>query len=143
MDGRVRDIVQSVIPDSVFIVEIVVRGHQGTRVVEVYLDGDEALGIGQIGQYGRQVGAMMEEEEVIRGQYSLNVSSPGADRPLRVARQFPKHVGRMLAVKQVNGESIKGQLASADSESLVLTVGKEDVRLVFQDIEEAVVVLPW
>lgn len=143
MDARIQEIVEAIIPESVYLVEVIVRGRQGSRVVEVYLDSDEGMGIKDLASYSRQVGARLEEEDVVRGHYTLNVSSPGADRPLRVPRQFPKHVGRTLAVDRLEGESVKGELAGVDSEALTLRVGKEDVRLAFSEIKEALVVLPW
>lgn len=144
MVDRVRKIVETVVPlDEVYIVDIVVRGRQGSRVVEVYLDSDDGVGLDQLASYSREVGFLLEAEDVIKGRYRLNVSSPGADRPMTLPRQMRKHVGRTLAVKQGEGDSVEGVLKAADEEGIVLKKGKQEVRLAFDTIQEARVVLPW
>lgn len=144
MVDRVRKIVETVVPlDEVYIVDIVVRGRQGSRVVEVYLDSDDGVGLDQLASYSREVGFLLEAEDVIKGHYRLNVSSPGADRPMTLPRQMRKHVGRTLAVKQGEGDSVEGVLKAADEEGIVLKKGKQEVRLAFDTIQEARVVLPW
>lgn len=144
MVDRVRKIVETVVPlDEVYIVDIVVRGRQGSRVVEVYLDSDDGVGLDQLASYSREAGFLLEAEDVIKGHYRLNVSSPGADRPMTLPRQMRKHVGRTLAVKQGEGDSVEGVLKAADEEGIVLKKGKQEVRLAFDTIQEARVVLPW
>ncbi len=141
---RVRKIVETVVPmDEVYIVEIVVRGRQGSRVVEVFLDSDEGVGLDQLASYSREVGFLLEAEEIVKGHYRLNVSSPGADRPIRMPRQMKKHVGRKLAVKSSEGDSVEGVLKAADDDGITLKRGKEEVKLAFETIQEARVVLPW
>lgn len=144
MVDRVRKIVETVVPmDEVYIVEIVVRGRQGSRVVEVFLDSDEGVGLDQLASYSREVGFLLEAEEIVKGHYRLNVSSPGADRPIRMPRQMKKHVGRKLAVKSSEGDSVEGVLKAADDDGITLKRGKEEVKLAFETIQEARVVLPW
>ncbi|NNE70248.1 MAG: ribosome maturation factor RimP, partial [Rhodothermales bacterium] len=125
------------------IVDIVVRGRQGSRVVEVFLDSDDGIGLDQLASFSREVGFLLEAEDVIKGKYRLNVSSPGADRPLTLPRQMRKHVGRKLSVKREEGKPVQGVLQSADDEGITLKKGKEEVRLAFDSIQEARVVLPW
>ncbi len=145
---RVRKIVETVIPkDEVYIVEIVVRGRQGSRVVEVFLDSDDGVGLDHLASYSREVGFLLEAEEIVKGHYRLNVSSPGADRPIRLPRQMKKHVGRKLAATSSAGDSVEGVLKAADNDSITLSLKKgkvkEEVKLAFETIQEARVVLPW
>ena len=144
IEDRIGGLVESVIPgDSVYLVEVVVRGRQGSRVVEVYLDSDGGMGVDELARYSREVGFLLEAEDLVKGKYRLDVSSPGADRPLRLPRQLPKHVGRTLAVRTESGEELKGVLKEASAGRLVLAGNGEDVALDFDRIQEAKVVLPW
>lgn len=144
MVDRVRMTVETVIPmDEVYIVEIVVRGRQGSRLIEVFLDSDEGVGLDHLASYSREVGFLLEAEEIVKGHYRLNVSSPGADRPIRLPRQMKKHVGRKLAVTGIEGDSVVGFLEAADDDGITLKKGKEKVKLAFETIQEARVVLPW
>lgn len=133
--------------DEVYIVEIVVRGRQGSRLVEVFLDSDEGVGLDYLAAYSREIGFLLEAEEIVKGRYRLNVSSPGADRPIRLPRQMKKHVGRKLAVTSGEGDPVEGVLVAADDNGITLTLKKgkvkEEVKLAFETIQEARVVLPW
>jgi len=140
---RVLEIVHTVVPEGpVYVVEVQLRGRSGSRVVDVYLDSDEGLNVDDMARFSREIGFLLEAEDVIAGAYRLNVSSPGADRPLRLPRQFGKHLGRTLELSR-EGESVRGVLQAADAESLTLRMGEKDLRVAFNEIGEARVVLPW
>ena len=143
IEDRIRGIAQSVIADGTFVVDIIVRGRQGSRVVEVFLDSDTGLGVDELARYSREIGFLLEAEELVKGRYRLNVSSPGADRPIRMLRQLVKHTGRTLAVKMDDGSTVQGVLKEAKNDQVVLTQKSGDVTLDFKRIEEAQVVLPW
>lgn len=126
-----------------FLVHVHVRGHRGTRVVEVYVDGDEDFGLDDVATVSRELGFLMDVEDVVDGAYKLEVSSPGADHPLTQPRQFMKNVGRPLRVT-VGSEKIEGELTTATDDGIeVARAGKEPLRLPYADIEEAKVLLPW
>jgi ribosome maturation factor RimP len=141
---KVLDIVRTIVPEGpVYVVEVQVRGRSGSRVVDVYLDSDEGLDVGRLARYSREIGFLLEAGDVIEGAYRLNVSSPGAERPLRMPRQFTKHVGRTLEVRRGEEEPLRGVLQAADAEFLTLRLEDSDLRMAFNEIGEARVVLPW
>ena len=93
----------------------------------------------------------LDEEQWLGEKYTLEVSSPGVSRPLSVARQYPKHIGRKLAVNTHEGEKIEGKLISVEEDGIVLffktrekqgkkkvTIEKE-VKILFDQIKKAVV----
>ncbi len=145
-EERVRSLVEEVIDASMFVVEVIVRGRKGSRVVEVFLDGDEPLSIETLARVSREVGFLLDVEEVIDGKYRLNVSSPGLDRPLTLPRQYKKHVGRTLRVRFRDGENertVKGKVLETDEDAVVIAVGKEELRIPFTEMIRAKVELPW
>ncbi len=145
-EERVRSLVEEVIDASTFVVEVIVRGRKGSRVVEVFLDGDEPLSIETLARVSREVGFLLDVEEVIDGKYRLNVSSPGLDRPLTLPRQYKKHVGRTLRVRFRDGENertVKGKVLETDEDAVVIAVGKEELRIPFTEMIRAKVELPW
>jgi ribosome maturation factor RimP len=150
LQGRVQGIVAEVLSgqDEVYIVEIDIRGQKGSRVVNVHLESDGPLDVERLASISREVSFVLETEDVIAGRYHLNVSSPGADRPLKQPRQFKKHVGRQLAVVTVDAGGAKreliGELIATDDGSIELKPEKgEPVRITYQEIETAQVRLPW
>ena len=81
----------------------------------ILLDSDEGIGIDQCGALSREIGALLDEK--IEDAYVLEVSSPGVDTPLRLARQYKKNVGRSVKVVLNDGQVIKGKLEMATEDS--------------------------
>jgi ribosome maturation factor RimP len=138
---------------KVELVEVEVKGQKGSRVVRVITDTDDGVDIDVVATISRQVGDILDEdEELIDGNYTLEVSSPGVDRPLTTARQLARHVGRDLRVVRTRdaidrGEKgeVTGRLSEmTDDDQLVLRVDKgRELRVPLGDIDYAKVVLPW
>jgi ribosome maturation factor RimP len=149
---RVKELTEEVIAGtSYFLVDVNVRGHKGTRVVEVYIDSDEGLDHDNLAALSRELGFLLDVEDFIEGSYKLEVSSPGIKRPLTHRRQFRKNVGRTLRVKhQVStGDSVDehttvGDLVQTDDDGITLEEASGDtVSIAFEAIEEARFELPW
>lgn len=146
---RVRTFAEEAIAETdLYIVDVEVRGRQGGRAVEVFVDGDEGAGLDDLAQIARSLGFLLDTEDLIKGQYRLNVSSPGANRPLVLPRQYPKHIGRDFDVTYAVGDetvTVRGTLASADDDAITLDVPGQDgpTTLSYDAIREARVALPW
>ena len=78
-----------------FLVEINASG--GSRV-EVYIDADAGIDFTRCRKISRYLEAEIEEQGWMNEQYTIEVSSPGLDRPLKFKRQYTKNIGRKLAV---------------------------------------------
>ena len=150
LTSRVKELVEEAIAGTnLFVVDVEVRGTRGSRVVEIYVDSDEELGVGQLADISREVEFMLDMEDLVAGRYSLNVSSPGLDRPLRLPRQYQKNVGRPLRVhyRKDDGSGAteaEGTLTAADEQAIELEVATGDVRRIqLEDIVWAKVRLPW
>jgi ribosome maturation factor RimP len=135
-----------------YLVELDVRGTKGSRVVNVYLDSDEVIGVDDMARISRELGFLLDTEEVLGGNYSLSVSSPGVDRPLRLRRQYKKNIGRTLLVhyRKPEGEGeteATGELATVNEEGIELDIStkknQERRNIAFDDIVWAKVRLPW
>ncbi len=129
-----------------YVVDVVVRG----TIVDVFVDTDEGIGIDGVAKFSRTLGALVEEADLFPGRYTLNVSSPGATRPLVLPRQFPRHIGRVLRVQvraplpEAPPIPVEGTLTGVEGGALRLTPATGDPVVVpFDDLIEARVVLPW
>ena len=145
---RVRALTEEVIAGtSYFIVDVQVRGHKGTRVVEVYIDSVENFGHDDLAVVSKEVGFLLDVEDVVDGSYKLEVSSPGIKRPLTMPQQYQKNVGRTLRVRyESNGneEIVVGDLMGADDDKLELELSSgERLQLSYQSITQARIELPW
>ena len=135
-----------------FVVDVEVRGHQGSRVITVYLDAEQGVGVEDAARVSRSLGYHLEQDDVIKGAYRLEVSSPGASRPLQDRRQYPQHVGRTLRVRYTppgDGTAqelatVKGELAGVQDEHFVLTLPSgETAEIPYDAVDEAKILLPW
>lgn len=112
-------------PDpSYFLVDIRIKP---TNNIKVFLDGDQGISIEKCiavnrAMYKRLEGSGMFPED----DFSLEVSSPGLDEPLKMFRQYVKNVGRKVEVVQKDGVKIEGKLLEAREEEIVVeeTKGK-------------------
>lgn len=85
--------------------------------IEVLLDGDNGLAISDCVTLSRHIEKSLDREVE---DFSLEVSSPGATSPLKLLRQYNKHVGRELEIVLMNGEKTEGRLISANEEEIIL-----------------------
>ena len=144
---RVRALAEEAAADStLFVVGVEVRGFQGSRVVEVFADSEAGAGADDLARLSRSLSFVLDTEDLIKGRYRLDVSTPGADRPLTDRRQYARHVGRTLAVTfDRDGEeaTAEGVLEAADADALRLDTASGPVAVPFDAVREARVGLPW
>lgn len=103
---------------EVFLVEIRIKP---TNNVKVFLDSDHGISIDKLIQYNRALYRDLEESNVFPGgDFSLEVSSPGLDEPLKLHRQYLKNTGRFIEVLQQDGVKIEGKLISTTETDILL-----------------------
>jgi ribosome maturation factor RimP len=104
-------------PD-VFLVEIRIKP---TNNVKVFLDADNGISIDRLVQFNRRLYKEFEEEQVFpNNDFSLEISSPGLDEPLKLSRQYKKNIGRFVEVVQADGAKTEGKLISVEDEQVVV-----------------------
>lgn len=92
--------------------------------LSIQLDGDNGMDIDTCAEISRELSAYLDEHDLIPGKMILEVSSPGADQPLLLPRQFPKHIGRTLSVQLDEGIRFEGALKEVHDEHIVLAETK-------------------
>lgn len=104
-------------PD-LFLVEIKIKP---TNNIKVYIDGNQGVSIDRLVQFNRKLYRQLEEENMYpNGDFSLEISSPGLDEPLKLHRQYIKNVGRFVEVTGLDGLKKEGKLVSADENAIVV-----------------------
>lgn len=89
--------------------------------LEVYIDSDTGISFDTCRRISRYLEAYLDEEGWLGEKYTLEVSSPGATRPLTMKRQYPKHVGRKLEVSTLDDGKKEGTLIKVDADSITLS----------------------
>lgn len=148
LTARVHTLADETVADrEAFVVDVNVRGRKGSRVVDVYVDAETGLAVDDLAEISRELSFLLDAEDFIKGRYNLNVSSPGADRPLTDRRQYRQHLGRQLDVRLREeddpSDGVVGTLRDVSGEALVLEQDDATLTIPFDDIREAQVLLPW
>ena len=103
---------------GLFIVEIKIRP---TNNVKIFIDGDQGVSIEKLAQFNRRLYRQLEEETLFPGgDFSLELSSPGLDEPLKLYRQYLKNIGRYIEVTGMDGSKKEGKLLSAADGKIVV-----------------------
>ena len=107
-----------------FLVEVKVKA---TNNIKVFIDGDKGISIEKCVQFNRQLYKIIENSGLFPpGSFSLEVSSPGVDKPLKLQRQYLKNAGRNVEVLFNDGSVKSGRLLQVSSDDIILeeTIGK-------------------
>ena len=95
-------------PD-LFLVEVRIKP---TNNIKVFIDGDKGVSIERLVQFNRKLYKDVEERMFPNGDFSLELSSPGLDEPLKLHRQYLKNIDRSVEVLKKDGVKIEGKLVS-------------------------------
>lgn len=110
------------------------------RLVKVVIDADDGVGLDDIADVSRAVSQVLDQHEhVLAGSYTLEVTSPGVDRPLTKQRHWRRARNRLVTIRLADGGKLAGRVGPADDGEVVVLVGGEIRRLAYRDIERAVV----
>lgn len=94
----------------------------------------------------REISAVLDEADPMPDRYTLEVSTPGLERTLRIPRHFAGAVGERVKVKTVEGHEPRradGVLVAADDDGFVVDTGTEQCRLAYSDVDRARTVFEW
>jgi len=107
-----------------FLVEVKIKP---TNNIKVYLDGDNGISIEKCVQFNRSIYKKISAADLFpAGDFSLEVSSPGVDKPIRSKRQYLKNIGRNVQVVFNDGSEKTGKLTEVTDADIIIeeSVGK-------------------
>ena len=111
---RIKNLIQA--DPAVFLVEVRIKP---VNNIKVFIDGDQGVSIEKLVQYNRRLYKQLEEENLYpEGDFSLEISSPGLDEPLKLNRQYVKNIGRFVEVDDINDMKREGKLISVTTEEI-------------------------
>ena len=110
----------------------------------IYIDHEDGISVDDCADVSRQVSAVLDVEDPLPGEYRLEVSSPGMDRPLFTLDQFARYAGNVVAVKlrlPFDGRrKFQGLLAGGESDEVLLHIDGEEYCFPIEGIDQARVV---
>src|SRR3954454_2989660 len=108
------------------------------RVLRVAIDKDGGVTMDDIADATREVSRVLDDTGVMGEQaYTLEVSSPGVDRPLTLPRHWRRNAGRLVKVSLEEGEPVTGRITSTDEQGAVLDVEGAERRIAYAEVKKA------
>ena len=120
-------------------VEYLAQGRHS--LVRVFIDGPSGITVDDCAAVSEQAGSVLDVEDPIQGEYTLEVSSPGLDRLLFKLAQYPRYVGEMVDLRLRSAfegrRRFKGILKGIEGEDVVVQVADHEFLLPHDAIEKA------
>ncbi|WP_369858072.1 ribosome maturation factor RimP [Candidatus Thalassolituus haligoni] len=144
-DARLLEMLAPVVESMGFVfwgLELVAQGRHA--LLRVYIDHADGITVDNCADVSRQIGSVLDVEDPISQDYTLEVSSPGMDRPLFTMDQYTQSVGEMIELRlrmPFDGRrKFKGRLQGIEEQDLVLLVDDHEYLLPVELIEKAHIV---
>ena len=146
---ELRKLAEDTLAPGQFIVDVNVSRHAPRKVL-ISVDADQGITIDDCAEISRQLSKTLDENGLIEDNYSLEVSTPGVEHPLKLKRQYRKNIGRKLKLKLVD-KTIEGKLEDVAEEKITLTQelgqGKnketKTIEVPFSEIDKAFVMVSF
>lgn len=123
---------------EIFDIELLGRGRLLLRIT---IDKDEGITIDDCERFSRSLEALLDVEDVIHGPYTLEVSSPGIDRPLRNIKDFEKNRGKLIRIVTVeeieNRNFFIGRIIGIHDSNIRVFVNEREIEIPFEKISNA------
>ncbi|MBX6749760.1 MAG: ribosome maturation factor RimP [Micromonosporaceae bacterium] len=137
--SRLAAVIEPVVAREGVDLEDITVTRMGRRyLVRVTVDADGGVGHDELSEVSRAVSDALDEAEersgeITPGPYTLEVSSPGVDRPLTQPRHWHRNVGRLVAVR-VAGRPVTGRVVATDAHGVSLDVDGRRIDAAFDDL---------
>jgi len=113
----------------------------GRGLLRLYIDGPDGIDVDDCERVSHQVSGLLDVEDPIPGEYTLEVSSPGLDRPLRKAEHFRRFEGQEAKVRlklpKDGRRRFRGRISNAGQDDFVLESDEGNVRIALEEIDLA------
>jgi ribosome maturation factor RimP len=129
LEARVKDLLMPVVHDMGIGLEYVEMKKMGGKfLVRVFIDKEESITLDDCERASREIEAVLDVEDPIPYSYTLEVSSPGLDRPLRNPEDFKRFSGKVARVTTLQPIEKQtffiGEIESAGDDDVVLLLPK-------------------
>lgn len=117
------------------------RASRGRSLLRVYIDGPNGITVDDCAKVSHQVSGVLDVEDPIAGEYILEVSSPGIDRPLFTLPQYQQYIGWIVDVRLrypfEGRKRFKGILNGVEDQDVVVIVDDHEYLLPIEQIDRA------
>lgn len=144
-ESQLTDLLRPVVESMGFVfwgLEFIAQGRQS--MLRVFIEHENGINVDDCAAVSRQLSAVLDVEDPITQEYTLEVSSPGMDRPLFTVEQYQQYANHIIELRLrmpfEGRRKFKGQLTGVEQEDIVLVVDEHEYLLPIESIEKAHVV---
>ena len=110
--------------------------------LRLYIDSPDGIGLEDCTMVSHQASGVLDVEDPIKGQYALEVSSPGLDRPLFTPAHYEKYIGQQVKLRSklpVNGQrNFAGEIHAVENEDIYISMENgEELKIACHEIDQA------
>jgi ribosome maturation factor RimP len=129
---EVSRIAESLLPEfGMEMVDVEFRFERGRWTLRIYIDKEGGVTVDDCASVSRDLGDMVEAENIINHAYVLEVSSPGLDKPLRKEQDFIRSIGKLIVIEMArpvnNRRNFTGRLAQVEDGTVRIMVDDADL----------------
>ncbi|MBS1272377.1 MAG: Ribosome maturation factor RimP [Candidatus Marinimicrobia bacterium] len=130
-----------------YVLEVNLKGARGTRKIEIIADTEKGITLDELTAISKKVEQELDETNLFSEKYTLEITSPGLDRPLKTPRDFRRRLDRKVRIEHTMlepGEPIVGTIIEvADDNVTVKTEEKGELVIPYDQIIKAQLELDW
>ena len=124
VEQKIREILEEKFSSEDFKDCFVVDVFQKKNKLEIFADSDSGMTFEKCKKISRYLESYLDELDLIKDAYTLEVSSPGIETPLKFSRQYQKNIGRLIEILDVEGNKLDGKLEKVEGDKVVVSVDK-------------------
>ncbi len=123
------------------LVEVQYRRERSGWVLRLIIDREGGVTLDDCTAASREISQLLDIEDFIGQTYTLEVSSPGLDRPLKSLADFQRFIGRKARIKTsepIDGEHVFiGRIQNTEGDAIILEIGRREVTIPFARVDRA------
>lgn len=140
--SRIRAIIQAQVEEDGYeLLHVEMRSEGGAPILRIYIDRPEGINIEDCVRISRKTAVLLDVEDPVKGKYTLEVSSPGIERPLFTEKDYIRFQGREIRLathnKIENRRKFQGLIESLEDGILELLCDGQVIKINFNEIKKA------
>lgn len=104
------------------LVELKLARYRQNHAIRIFIDSDNGVKLDECARLSKAIDIILEDNNIFRKGYTIEVSSPGLDRPLQTGKEFRRRIGEQVQIlfNQADQSPLEGKLTGADDLSVEL-----------------------
>ena len=147
IEEKLQQLIQTLCKEeNIFLEDLILMGGGKNRLLKIIVDTESGISLSQCQGLSKRISNAIYKKDIFNEDYQLEVSSPGANKPLEKNYEFIRSVGKELQVLYRDNDEVKsinGELISFKEDKITIGQKKENIAIPLSTIEEAKIKLKW